>query len=128
MFVTTREYKAAGKALFSAGDFVGAAHQFTNAIKSPVGKKNSILYSNRAACYCALGRYEEGLVDSIKATDLDPMNAKAWYRRGVCEEGLTLYMESVRSYERAISSTSIPSLLRRSEESLNLARLKTTSG
>jgi tetratricopeptide (TPR) repeat protein len=56
MLVTTREYKAAGTALFSEGDFTGAAQLFTKAINNPVGKKNAILYSNRAACYYAMGR------------------------------------------------------------------------
>ncbi|KAJ7819535.1 hypothetical protein B0H13DRAFT_2682529 [Mycena leptocephala] len=122
MFITTREYKAAGTALFAAGDFNGAVQQFTKAINNPVGKKNAILFSNRAACYYALGQYEEGLVDSIKATELDPLNAKAWIRRGACEEGMMLHGESIRSYERAITCTSIPSLLRRCEERLKSAK------
>jgi Flp pilus assembly protein TadD len=55
MALTTQDYKAKGTALFASGDYIGAAQEFSHAIKSPVGKKNPVLYSNRAACYHALG-------------------------------------------------------------------------
>ncbi|KAJ7881428.1 hypothetical protein B0H13DRAFT_2049575 [Mycena leptocephala] len=99
MALTTQDYKAKGTALFASGDYIGAAQEFSHAIKSPVGKKNP-------------------------ATELDPTNAKAWFRRGACEDGLERYNESIQSYERAMVSTSIPSLLRRCESALKSANEK----
>ncbi|KAJ7497685.1 hypothetical protein FB451DRAFT_1359876 [Mycena latifolia] len=107
---TTQELKAKATALFASGDYLEASKVFSEALKTPTGKKSGVLYSNRAACYHALGRYEEGLMDSKKAVSLEPTNAKAWYRRGACEDGLEYYNESSESYQRAMSSTSIPSL------------------
>ncbi|KAJ7693381.1 hypothetical protein B0H17DRAFT_500865 [Mycena rosella] len=50
-------------------------------------------------------------MDSKKAIGLEPANAEAWYRRGACEDGLGYYNESRESYQRAMSFTSLPSLL-----------------
>ncbi|KAJ6521958.1 hypothetical protein DFH09DRAFT_1192116 [Mycena vulgaris] len=124
MAPTAQERKEKATALFASGDFVGAAKEFSDAIKSPAGKKNSVLYldSNRAACYHALGRYEEGLVDSKKALALEPTNPKAWFRRGACEDGLGYYNESSHSYRQAILFTSLPSLLNKCQSALKSAK------
>ncbi|KAJ7693380.1 hypothetical protein B0H17DRAFT_500860 [Mycena rosella] len=58
---TTQELEAKATALFTSGDYVEAAKVFSEALKSPAGKKNAVLYSNRAACYHALKQGSHGL-------------------------------------------------------------------
>ncbi|KAF7357742.1 hypothetical protein MVEN_00820100 [Mycena venus] len=122
---TTQDDKAKGTALFSAGEYLCATQEFSNAIKSPVGKnlkeRCPVFQSSRMLlCF----GYAEGLTDSEKATELDPTNSKAWIRRGACGDGLGRYNESIQSYAQAMSSTSIPTLLRKCEDALKTAKAK----
>ncbi|KAJ7105404.1 hypothetical protein C8R43DRAFT_1140842 [Mycena crocata] len=110
-----------GTSLLKSGNYTDAANEFSEAIKEPRGDKNPVLYSQRAACYYALEKYEEGLTDLKRAIQLDPTNAKAWYNMGVCEDGLRHYNESIRSYQQAMAYTSVPVLLRRSQAALKSA-------
>ena len=42
-----------------------------------------ILYGNRSAAYCRLGKYKRALQDAIKARQLNPSWSKAYYRQGM---------------------------------------------
>ncbi|KAJ7105406.1 hypothetical protein C8R43DRAFT_224170 [Mycena crocata] len=122
---TTQDRKAKATSLYKAGDFVAAAKELSIAIKSPVGKKNAVLYSQRAACYHALGRDYEGLVDSVKAIELDPTNTKAWCRKGACEHALKDYRESRKSFSEGMQYTARPSLQARCKSGMEEAERNT---
>ncbi|KAJ7105405.1 hypothetical protein C8R43DRAFT_1046776 [Mycena crocata] len=98
------DLKAAGNILFSSGDYSSAAEKYTEAIT--LDSQNPVLFANRAACHNKLGRHRDGLLDAIKATELDPTYSKGWYRKGACEDGLGLYPESIESYQTASLTTS----------------------
>ncbi|KAJ7680718.1 hypothetical protein DFH06DRAFT_427490 [Mycena polygramma] len=93
------ELKAAGNALFASKDYDGAVGKYSAAIA--LDPQSAVLYSNRAACHCASDRPANGLLDSTKATEIDPTYSKGWFRKGACEDALGRYPESIESYQRA---------------------------
>ncbi|KAJ7058026.1 hypothetical protein C8F01DRAFT_1255915 [Mycena amicta] len=106
------QLKTAGNALFASKEYKEAAEKYSAALAlDPL--QNHILYANRAACYHALGRSKDGLVDAKKAIELDPSYSKGWFRRGACEDALGNIPESIEAYQTALSTT--PSIAQRSE-------------
>ena len=63
------------------GDFAGAVRLYTEALK--LDSTNHIVYGNRSAAYCRLGKYKKALQDAIKARELKPTWSKAYYRQGI---------------------------------------------
>lgn len=63
------------------GDYNGAIRLYSEALK--LDHSNHIVYGNRSAVYCRLGRYEKALNDAIKARELCPNWSKAYYRQGI---------------------------------------------
>jgi tetratricopeptide (TPR) repeat protein len=59
-------------------------------------------YSNRSASFCQLKRYDEARRDAQRAVELDESWHKAWYRKGIAEEGLEDYSAAERSFARGL--------------------------
>jgi tetratricopeptide (TPR) repeat protein len=75
--------------------------------------ENHLLYSNRAACYLALGRYAEGLADADLAIKAKPDWPKAHARRGFALYHLRRYDEAkqVKCYRITLSGHKLCSIL-----------------
>ncbi|KAJ6594304.1 hypothetical protein B0H19DRAFT_1094912 [Mycena capillaripes] len=98
------ELKVEGNALFASRDYDGAAGKYSAAIA--LDPQSAVLYSNRAACYHALSRHEDGLSDATKATEIDPTYSKGWHRMGACADVLGYYPQSIESYQMADNTAS----------------------
>ena len=72
--------KQEGNAMYSAGDYAGAARCYTVAIAATPG--DPVFWSNRAAAWIQLSRYEAALQDSLQSTKLDPTFVKGHLRAG----------------------------------------------
>jgi len=86
------EYKAQGNTFFSQGNYVEAIQWYSKAIES---QKNHIYYSNRAACYTALGDYQKAIEDANECINLDAKWAKGYYRKGNALSCLSRYEDAL---------------------------------
>lgn len=64
-----------------SGDYNAALRLYNEALK--LDHTNYVIYGNRSAIYCRLGKYDKALRDAIKARELNPNWSKAYYRQGI---------------------------------------------
>ena len=88
--------------LFSSGQNQEAIEAYTNCLKLDAHNKNynSIILSNRAACYMKKNDYVKALTDINKAIDLNPDYIKAYARRGNIKVQLEDYEEAIKDYHK----------------------------
>jgi len=96
------EAKEKGNELFRAGKFVESIPFYTDAIKRD--PKCAVYYMNRAAAYTKLMDFERGLADSEKGLELDPSNAKGFYRKGKIEIMLKKYNRALDSFRAGLKA------------------------
>ncbi|GMI10761.1 hypothetical protein TrRE_jg3073 [Triparma retinervis] len=97
--------KAKGNAALTSKDYKSAAQCYTAALKiSPRGPQSHIYYSNRAAAYCYLGRYDKAEMDAERCIGLNPSYAKGWGRLGLCRLELEDYDGATSAYSRALET------------------------
>lgn len=99
-----RKQKAAlkrqsGNEMFRASDFLQAAMEYTAALE--LDPTMSALYANRAQCWLKLGNHDNALEDSIKTTEVDPSNAKGWFRKGMSLHSMKRYPEAIPAFLEA---------------------------
>lgn len=92
--------KEMGNALFKQKNYDAAIRHFSEAIA--LDSRDPTFYSNRAASFYFIGRYQEAITDCQIALQLDPRYAKAWLRKGDAHDALKQYAESIESYQRAL--------------------------
>eukprot|EP00759_Apiculatamorpha_spiralis_P050572 PhF_6_TR4825/c0_g1_i2/m.6700 len=76
--------------------------EYSNTTSSYSTDTLATLYNNRAACYQALGKFEDALSDSTSCTSVAPTNAKGHGRRGAALWALGRYSESKAAYAEAM--------------------------
>ena len=97
------EYKSQGNAAISAKNYLEAAVLYSKALKLSVDGPNShIYYSNRAAAYCHLGKYQEAVNDCKSCLALSADYVKAYSRLGLSYFFLEQYEDAVEAYKRAV--------------------------
>ncbi|KAG7956866.1 hypothetical protein I3843_11G145800 [Carya illinoinensis] len=94
------EAKAKGNAAFSAGDFSGAVHHFSEAIS--LAPTNHVLYSNRSAAYASMHQYSDALTDAKKTVELKPDWSKGYSRLGAAHLGLGHHDDAVSAYKKGL--------------------------
>ena len=87
--------KAAGNKAYGDKSYNKAIDLYGKAI---LCKPDPIFYSNRAACYNALGQWEKVIEDTTAAINLDNEYVKALNRRANAYEHLELYSEALLDY------------------------------
>lgn len=87
--------KAAGNTAYGAKDYPKAIELYGKAI---LCKPDPIFYSNRAACYNALGQWEKVIEDTTAAINLDNEYVKALNRRANAYEHLEKYSEALLDF------------------------------
>mmetsp|Transcript_20479 Transcript_20479/g.47727 ORF Transcript_20479/g.47727 Transcript_20479/m.47727 type:complete len:782 (-) Transcript_20479:51-2396(-) len=90
------ESKGKGDAAFKKSDWRGAAVYYTKAISyAPSDEK---LYSNRAACYLKLRKFEKALEDAKLCISLNQSWPKAYFRQGQALRGLQRWDDAVIAF------------------------------
>ncbi|KAI2638984.1 import receptor [Hypomontagnella submonticulosa] len=89
------QLKNAGNKAYGSKDYNRAIDLYSKAI---LCKPDSIFYSNRAACYNALGAWDKVVEDTTAAISLDPTYVKALNRRANAYEHLSQFSESLLDY------------------------------
>lgn len=87
--------KAAGNTAYGSKDYPKAIELYGKAI---LCKPDPIFYSNRAACYNALGEWEKVVEDTTAAVALDNEYVKALNRRANAYEHLEKYSEALLDF------------------------------
>ena len=87
--------KAAGNTAYGSKDYNKAIQLYGKAI---LCKPDPIFYSNRAACYNALGQWEKVIEDTTAAINLDNEYVKALNRRANAYEHLEKFSEALLDF------------------------------
>lgn len=89
--------------LFTAKKYAEAIQAYTECLKLNQFNKNynSIILSNRSACYMGLKEYIKALTDINKSISLKPDFAKAYVRRGNIRVALEEFSEALTDYNKA---------------------------
>ncbi|KAI1193092.1 mitochondrial precursor protein [Nemania serpens] len=126
-----QKLKAAGNKAYGSKDYNKAIDLYSKAI---ICKPDPIFYSNRAACYNALGEWGKVVEDTTAAINLDPLYVKALNRRATAYEHLEKYSESLLDFTASCiidefrnenSAQSIEKLLKKVAEKKAEEMLKT---
>ncbi|XP_075167207.1 RNA polymerase II-associated protein spaghetti [Haematobia irritans] len=88
------EIKDRGNRFVKLGQYTDAIDQYNDAIE--LYPDDPIYYTNRALCYLKLERYDECIDDCDRATDLDNLAVKAYYRRMLANESLGNNMDALK--------------------------------
>lgn len=114
--------KAAGNTAYGSKDYNKAIELYGKAV---LCKPDPIFYSNRAACYNALGEWEKVVEDTTAAINLDNEYVKALNRRANAHEHLEQYSEAlldftasciIDSFRNETSAQSVERLLKKVAE------------
>ncbi|KAK9472781.1 uncharacterized protein V1510DRAFT_416890 [Dipodascopsis tothii] len=92
------QFKSAGNDAFNSKSYEAAIDLYTKAIEC---KPNAVYFSNRAACYNAVGNWEKVVEDTTSALALEPEYLKALTRRANAYEKLEDFSESVLDFTAA---------------------------
>mmetsp|Transcript_29751 Transcript_29751/g.64969 ORF Transcript_29751/g.64969 Transcript_29751/m.64969 type:complete len:272 (-) Transcript_29751:262-1077(-) len=97
-----------GNVAYRAGDFLAAAEHYTGAVRLVTARwgaelpaEAALLYSNRAAAFARIGRYNRSLADAEEAAERAPHWAKPHLRRGVAFYHLMQYEEAIQAFQQA---------------------------
>ncbi|KAM0333414.1 hypothetical protein ACHAQA_002075 [Verticillium albo-atrum] len=114
--------KDAGNKAYGSKEYNSAIDLYSQAI---LCKANPIFYSNRAACFNALGDWDKVVEDTTAAINLDPEYVKALNRRANAYEHLKMYGEAlldftasciIDSFKNQASAESVERLLKKFAE------------
>ncbi|KAL4437321.1 hypothetical protein ABPG75_004460 [Micractinium tetrahymenae] len=92
-------FKRKGNEFFVAGDYEGAAKLYELSLSH--WTKNPVVWSNRAACFLRMDKWDKALQDAQIARTLDPKYVKAWYREGRAAEGLKRWEDAATAFYQA---------------------------
>jgi ankyrin repeat protein len=90
--IIAQQHKDRGNTFFAAKNFAAARDAYTEAIK--LQGDNHVLYSNRSACYIALGEPRLALRDAEICRHLNPTWPKGCYRLALARYELGLYEDA----------------------------------
>jgi tetratricopeptide (TPR) repeat protein len=97
------KYKTRGNSCMANRDYQAAVEAYTIAIRlSPEGPQSHVYYSNRAAAFCYLERYNEAEWDSQQSLQLNPTYGKAHARLGLSRFFLADYKGAMEAYTTAL--------------------------
>lgn len=89
------QLKTSGNKAYGSKDYNKAIHLYSQAI---LCKPDPIFYSNRAACFNALGEWDKVVEDTTAAVNLDATYVKALNRRANAYEHLEQYSEALLDF------------------------------
>merc|ERR1712054_713838 len=85
--------RQSGNEMFRANDFMQAAMEYTAALE--LNPSVAALYAYRSQCWLKLGNHEKALEDAMKCIEIEPTNAKGWFRKGVSYHAMSKYTDAI---------------------------------
>ncbi|KND03016.1 uncharacterized protein SPPG_02087 [Spizellomyces punctatus DAOM BR117] len=115
------ELKVAGNKEMAAKKYADAIDLYSQAIE--LDGENAVFYSNRAAAYSQVSKFEEAVADAKRAVEVDPGYSKAYSRMGQAYFCLGKYREAKEACEEGLkldpANTSMQQTLNAAEQKLN---------
>ncbi|KAG8345002.1 putative Tetratricopeptide repeat [Trypanosoma vivax] len=101
--MSVEELKGKGNDAFKAKKFEEAIEWYTKAIDlDPKAESSAPLYSNRAACWQNLGKFDNALADSESCISVRPEWLKGHFRKGVALQSMGNYDGAQKSLQNAL--------------------------
>ncbi|KAI8340431.1 E3 ubiquitin-protein ligase CHIP-like protein [Chlamydoabsidia padenii] len=97
--VEAENHKALGNRLFAEHRYEDAIKEYSTAIIKDSTK--CVYYTNRALCYSKLEQYDQAIIDTRKAIDLDGTAVKAYYLLGQALMEKRQYNEALTKLKKA---------------------------
>jgi len=94
------EAKDKGNKFFLAKQYSQAVEWYTKAVQAD--PTDAAFYSNRAAAYMGMNKFEEALADSEQCIKLMPNWVKGFYRKGAALVSLGRHEEAIRAFKKGI--------------------------
>jgi stress-induced-phosphoprotein 1 len=94
------EAKNKGNEFFKVKNYEEAIKHYTEGIG--LDSKHHVCYSNRSACYAALGKWDEALTDAESCIAANPAFAKGYSRKGAALFGARKLQEAAQAYQEGI--------------------------
>lgn len=95
------EYKKnEGNGAFKEGNYQQAAVHYTEALS--MDEKQHTIYSNRAACFLKLARYQQAKEDATECIKLEPTFAKGHFRLALALQALDDFGEACASFSKVL--------------------------
>lgn len=101
----SRRLKDEGNDRFKNNNYDGAIESYSNALITCLlthAEDRAIIYSNRAATYMKMKKYDEAIADSSKALEFNPDYMKALLRRAELYERVEKYDDALDDYKKAL--------------------------
>lgn len=92
--------KGEGNAAFKDGQYQQAAVHYTEALA--LDDKLHTIYSNRAACFLKLGRYQQAKEDALACIELEPAFAKGHFRLGLAQQALEYFGDACGAFGKVL--------------------------
>ncbi|KAL3916195.1 MAG: hypothetical protein SGILL_005290 [Bacillariaceae sp.] len=99
----TERIRSNADELFSRCQFDAAADQYYKVScldRNAGGRLNAVMHCNRAACFMAVHKLNEALIECNRALQLHPRYMKALLRRARCHTRLERYDEAIADFQR----------------------------
>jgi len=85
--------RLAGNDMFRASDFAQAAALYSLALE--LDPEQGAVWANRSACWMKLGDHEKALADATRCSEVEPMNPKGWFRKGMSLHAMKRFSEAI---------------------------------
>uniref|UniRef100_A0A7S3AE38 Uncharacterized protein n=1 Tax=Haptolina ericina TaxID=156174 RepID=A0A7S3AE38_9EUKA len=92
--------KKEGNAAFKGGEYQQAAVFYTEALA--LDDSQHALYSNRAACFLKLGRYDQAKDDAEACIRIDPKFPKGHFRLALAQQALEQFGDACTSFNKVL--------------------------
>lgn len=103
--MSQEQYKAKGNEAFKAKNHTEAIEWYTKAIEcDPDIEAAGALYSNRAASYTALNKFEQAVSDGDNCIRVRPNWLKGHFRKGVALESLGRLDEALKAFDGSLGT------------------------
>ena len=97
--------KDLGNQMFKAKDYAQAIAHYSQAIEE--NPTDHTVFSNRAASYHNMKKYQEALADGEKCIQIKPDWGKGYQRKALALHGLGQLENALQAYEEGISMTQV---------------------
>lgn len=108
-----------GNELFRASDFMQAAAEYSMALE--LDPSLDPVWANRSQCWLRMGDHDKALADAVRCTEVNPLNSKGWFRKGMAYHAMERYIDAVPAL---LEAEKIEPKNKQIQDAIKMAQLK----